>query len=59
MWRWGRCVTGGAERGLPMHQSDRVAVPPLTPLRLIAGVAVFVLGLLAGVGGAMWILPPS
>jgi hypothetical protein len=38
-----------------MHQ----AVPSLTPLRLIAGVAVFVLGLLAGVGGAMWILPPS
>jgi hypothetical protein len=38
-----------------MHQ----AVSSLTPLRLIAGVAVFVLGLLAGVGGAMWILPPS
>jgi hypothetical protein len=30
-----------------MHQ----AVPSLTPLRLIAGVVVFVLGVLGGVGG--------
>jgi hypothetical protein len=41
-----------------MNQSDRIAVPSLTP-RLIAGVVVFVLGVVAGIGGAMWILPPS
>jgi hypothetical protein len=42
-----------------MNQSDGIAVPSLTPLRLIAGVVVFALGVLGGVGGAMWILPPS
>jgi hypothetical protein len=42
-----------------MKQADGIAVPSLTPLRLIAGVVVFALGVLGGVGGAMWILPPS
>jgi hypothetical protein len=42
-----------------MNQTDRIAVPSLTPLRLIAGAVVFAFGVLGGVGGAMWILPPS
>jgi hypothetical protein len=33
--------------------------PSLTPLRVLAGVVAFVLGVLAGVGIAMWFMPPS
>jgi hypothetical protein len=32
--------------------------PSLTPLRAIPGVVAFVLGALASVGVAMWIIPP-
>jgi len=31
----------------------------LTAVRLIAGVAVFALGIVAGVGFAAWLMPPS
>ena len=31
----------------------------LTPVRVIAGVAVFAFGVLAGAGFAAWLIPPS
>jgi hypothetical protein len=42
----------------PLHETHR-AFASLTPVRVIAGVAVFAFGVLAGAGVAAWLMPPS
>jgi hypothetical protein len=42
-----------------MAEPFRATLASLTPGRVIAGVAVFAFGLLAGAGFAAWLIPPS